>query len=247
LLLKGNMGLPIDGWVPADEISPTAEGAILVCTVLHPLSAGTVELASSDPLAPPRIHAGYLTSAPDLAVLVDACKQAVALARQPALAGLLSPTPLLPPELVRKHGVAWGSDASRRATPPALPDAFWEEYCRRYASTLYHAVGTARIGTVVDAELRVVGARGLRVADASVQPEIVSGNTNASIIMIAEKAAKLLRAAHGLADDGGAALRGVAAAEMRARRRLALVVVIALAGGVAAATWGVCFRREFEL
>ncbi|KAJ1464001.1 hypothetical protein T484DRAFT_1871668 [Baffinella frigidus] len=50
LLLEGNMGLPIDGWVPADEISPAAEGAILVCTVLHPLSAGTVELASSDPL-----------------------------------------------------------------------------------------------------------------------------------------------------------------------------------------------------
>mmetsp|Transcript_56453 Transcript_56453/g.134754 ORF Transcript_56453/g.134754 Transcript_56453/m.134754 type:complete len:176 (-) Transcript_56453:235-762(-) len=143
------MGLPIDGWVPADEISPTAEGAILVCTVLHPLSAGTVELASSDPLAPPRIHAGYLTSAPDLAVLVDACKQAVALARQPALAGLLSPTPLLPPELVRKHGVAWGSDASRRATPPALPDAFWEEYggMRRRSTTRWAPRASVRLWT----------------------------------------------------------------------------------------------------
>ena len=76
-----------------------------------------------------------------------------------------------------------------------MPDAFWAEYCQRYATTLYHPCGTARIGAVVDAALRVAGVRGLRVADASVMPRLVSGNTNAPTIMIAEKASDMIREA----------------------------------------------------
>ncbi|HEY8356833.1 MAG TPA: GMC oxidoreductase, partial [Ramlibacter sp.] len=80
----------------------------------------------------------------------------------------------------------------------AQDDAAIEAYVRRHADTIYHPVGSCRMGNeadaVVDAELRVHGMQGLRVVDASVMPRIVGGNTNAPVIMIAEKAADLIRA-----------------------------------------------------
>ena len=84
----------------------------------------------------------------------------------------------------------------------AQTDAQIEAYVRQHADTIYHPVGTCRMGpaaqaaaggSVVDAELRVHGLQGLRVVDASVMPQIVGGNTNAPTIMIAEKAADLVR------------------------------------------------------
>ena len=69
---------------------------------------------------------------------------------------------------------------------------YWECYVRHYALTVYHPVGTAAMGSVLDSKLRVVGVRGLRVADASVMPRIVGGNTNAPTIMIGEKAADFI-------------------------------------------------------
>ena len=68
------------------------------------------------------------------------------------------------------------------------------EYIREDASTTYHPTSTCRIGSVVDENLKVLGVSGLRVVDASVMPFVVSGNTNAATIMIAEKAADLIRA-----------------------------------------------------
>jgi choline dehydrogenase-like flavoprotein len=67
-----------------------------------------------------------------------------------------------------------------------------------YSLSVYHPTSTCRIGSVVDADLRVLGVDGLRVADASVMPSIVSGNTNAAAIMIGEKAAELIAREHGL-------------------------------------------------
>jgi len=90
------------------------------------------------------------------------------------------------------------------ASAAAQTDAQIEAYVRQHADTIYHPVGTCRMGpaalvaagrSVVDAELRVHGLQGLRVVDASVMPQIVGGNTNAPTIMIAEKASELIRQA----------------------------------------------------
>ncbi|RYF65589.1 MAG: glucose-methanol-choline oxidoreductase, partial [Comamonadaceae bacterium] len=85
------------------------------------------------------------------------------------------------------------------ASASAQTDAQIEQFIRQYADTIYHPVGTCRMGPgamdVVDSELRVHGLSGLRVVDASIMPRIVSGNTNAPTVMIAEKAVDLLRAA----------------------------------------------------
>ena len=69
---------------------------------------------------------------------------------------------------------------------------------RHYSFTVYHLTSTCQMGSVVDPQLRVMGVAGLRVADASVMPNVVSGNTNAAAIMIGEKAAEMLAADHGV-------------------------------------------------
>ena len=90
---------------------------------------------------------------------------------------------LLPPALAAKHGYVEGEAPS---------DALLEDIARRYSLTVYHLCSTCRIGSVVDHELRVTDVSGLRVADASVMPNIVSGNTNAASIMIGERAAEMI-------------------------------------------------------
>ena len=95
----------------------------------------------------------------------------------------------MPPELARRHGYREGEAPS---------DALLENMALHYAITVYHLACTCRIGDVVDARLKVLGVAGLRVADASVMPEIVSGNTNAASIMIGEKAAQIIARDHGV-------------------------------------------------
>ena len=84
------------------------------------------------------------------------------------------------------------------ASRDAQSDAQIEQFIRNHADTIYHPVGTCRMGPgpmdVVDARLRVHGVAGLRVVDASVMPEVVGGNTNAPVIMMAEKAVDMMRA-----------------------------------------------------
>ena len=83
-----------------------------------------------------------------------------------------------------------------RATTPS--DDLLEDLALHYSWTVYHPTSTCRIGSVVDERLRVAGVSGLRVADASVMPDVVSGNTNAACIMIGEKAAEMIAADHGV-------------------------------------------------
>jgi choline dehydrogenase-like flavoprotein len=104
--------------------------------------------------------------------------------------GPRKPGPLnVPPHLAAKHGY-------RPGEPPS--DALLENMALHYATTVYHLSCTCRIGSVVDSSLKVFGVQRLRVADASIMPEIVSGNTNAASIMIGEKAAEMVAADHGV-------------------------------------------------
>jgi len=149
-----------------------------VC-LLRPKSRGHVELASADPFAAPRIDPAFLAEGDDVDKLVRGFKAMRHILEQPALAG---------------HGAR-----ELAASASAQTDEEIERFIRNHADTIYHPVGTCRMGKgpldVVDDELRVRGTDGLRVVDASIMPTIVSGNTNAPTIMIAEKAAALINAA----------------------------------------------------
>jgi choline dehydrogenase-like flavoprotein len=152
-----------------------------VC-VLRPKSRGSVTLSSADPLAAPLIDPAFLSHDDDATRLVHGFKLMRQILAQPALA---------------QHG---GHEVPASAS--ARSDDEIEAYIRQHADTIYHPVGTCRMGpaaqaasggSVVDARLRVHGLEGLRVVDASVMPQIVGGNTNAPTIMIAEKAAQMIR------------------------------------------------------
>jgi choline dehydrogenase len=147
-------------------------GVTLTAAVLTPRSRGRVTLASGEPTAKPRIEHNYLSDPADVERTIDGVRRLLEIAAQPALARYA----------VRPHGLP-GSDA----------DADILAYVRATAQTLYHPVGTCAIGTVVDTQLRVLGAEALRVIDASVMPRIPRGNTNAPTIAIAERAADLLQ------------------------------------------------------
>jgi choline dehydrogenase-like flavoprotein len=148
-----------------------------VC-LLRPKSHGSVGLTSADPEAPPRIDPNFLAEEEDLDSLVAGFKLARRILQAPALA------PFRGRELM---------------TADVQTDAQIIADIRNRADTIYHPVGTAKMGpdamAVVDDQLRVHGMTGLRVVDASVMPAIVGGNTNAPTIMIAEKAADMIRAA----------------------------------------------------
>ena len=146
-----------------------------VC-LLRPKSRGSLRLASADPLAAPLIDPAFLQDPDDMARLVRGFKLTRQMLQQPALA---------------RHG---GQEA--KASASAQSDGEIEQFIRNHADTIYHPVGTCRMGddplAVVDARLRVHGVDGLRVVDASVMPQVVGGNTNAPVIMMAEKAVDMI-------------------------------------------------------
>jgi len=165
---------------------------------LRPKSRGWLELASADPAAKPRIHAQYLSDpgGDDVATLVEAVRAARAILAQTAF------DPYRGAELF--PGVDASSDEAIAA------------FVRRKAETIYHPVGTCRMGrdstSVVDPELRVRGIEALRVVDASVMPRLVGGNTNAPTVMIAERASDLILGRTVAAEQTSADLRAVATA-----------------------------------
>ena len=146
--------------------------------ILRPHSTGTVTLQSADPLAAPAIDPAYFSDPRDMEAMIKGAK----LTRQ-----ILQAEPLAKYRHKELH------------TREGMSDAEWESHIRARADTVYHPVGTCKMGrdamAVVDPELRVRGLQGLRVVDASVMPTLIGGNTNAPTIMIAEKAADMIRKA----------------------------------------------------
>lgn len=157
------------------QVDPPGHGITIGVVLLQPESRGEVVLISGDPSVAPRIDPGYLSAPADLERLVEGVRQCQALFATSALRGRVS-GPLEP--------------------GPGETDL--AEFVRSQAETLYHPVGTCRMGddeeSVVDRELRVRGVAGMRVVDASVMPTIIRGHTHAPTIMIAERAADLLAA-----------------------------------------------------
>ena len=140
---------------------------------------GSITLASRDPFDLPLVDPNFFSHPDDLPRLVRGVRRMRAILAQPALA---------------RYGAT-----ELPASASAQSDGQIAQFIRQYADTIYHPVGSCRMGPgaldVVDAQLRVRGVQGLRVVDASVMPRTVSGNTNAPTIMVAEKAVDLLRGA----------------------------------------------------
>jgi choline dehydrogenase-like flavoprotein len=155
---------------------PVRDGFSCHVCVLRPHSRGSVGLESAHPAQPPRIDPGYLSDPRDLPVLMAGAR---------LTDRLLVSAPLAP----------W---RARRLHPTDDSDSALEADIRARADTIHHPVGTCRMGqdplAVTDPALRVHGIEGLRVVDASVMPSLISGNTIAPTIMIAERAADLIRA-----------------------------------------------------
>ena len=152
-------------------LSPTEHAWSVGACVLVPEGRGEVRLRSADPAAKPAIVTRWLDGERDWASMLAAQRLLLEIAAQPAIA---------------QHGT------DPYQAPASDSEADLRAHVRAVAHCLYHPVGTSAIGTVVDADLRVQGVEGLRVADASVMPVVPRGNTNAGSIMIGEKAADLL-------------------------------------------------------
>ena len=156
---------------------PSRHGLSFTAYINRPLSRGEVKLASSDPLDRPMIDFNYLSAPDDMRCAIAGVRWNLRILYAKAF------------DDIRGDEVAPG--AAIRS------DADLDSFVRRTASTTWHLAGTCKMGhgdtAVVDDQLRVHGVHGLRVVDASIMPTIVSGNTNAPTIMIAEKAADLIR------------------------------------------------------
>jgi choline dehydrogenase len=143
---------------------------------LRPESRGSLRIRSADPAAPPEIRINYLSTEVDRAANVEGLKILRKILHAPAL------SPFVVEEV---------DPGARISTDEELLN-----YCRARGSTIYHPTSTCRMGNdplaVVDQRLRLRGIEGLRVVDASIMPDLVSGNTNAAIIMIAEKASDMI-------------------------------------------------------
>ncbi|WP_410610177.1 GMC family oxidoreductase [Amycolatopsis sp. lyj-109] len=151
---------------------PTAHAISFGPAVATPQSRGRVHLASADPTAKPRIVHGYYSDPADMERTLVALRMAMDISRQPAMR-------------LYNEGVF--------RYPDSESDADLASYARKYTQSIFHPTSTCAMGTVVDADLRVRGIDGLRVVDVSVMPEVGRGIPNATAIVVAEKAADLIR------------------------------------------------------
>jgi len=161
------------------QVHPWPGFTLSVCQ-LRPESRGHIRIRTRDAMQPPAIQPNYLSTALDCQTAVAAVRAARTIAAAPAMQAYV-----------------------RRAVKPAAQvqsDDAVLDFCRRHGATIFHPAGTCRMGAagdqyaVVDARLRAHGVRGLRVVDAPAMPTLVSGNTHAPVVMMAEKAADMIRA-----------------------------------------------------
>lgn len=155
----------------------------VIPVLLRPKSKGFIKLRSKNPFDAPLIYPNYFMDDFDMKTLIEGVKIGVALSQTPAFQSYGS----------RLHKFP---DCNHI---PEYTDPYWECMIRLYSVTIYHPVGTAKMGpywdpdAVVDPQLRVYGIKGLRVIDASIMPNLVSANTNAPVIMIGEKGSDLIK------------------------------------------------------
>ena len=174
------------GWVDSPPIE--AHGMSVNPCFLRPRSRGSIKLRSSNPRDKALFDAGSLSDPEDLEVLLRGTKKAIEIFRAPELQKLVT-------------GFA------KPGTEKVDDDDALRDWIRQTCKTVFHPVGTAKMGSdsdrmaVVDSELRVKGVRGLRVADASIMPTLVSGNTNAPVMMIAERASRFITGKEALISD----------------------------------------------
>ena len=170
------------------RLGADAESMIVLASLVQPHSEGEIVLESANPADHPAIRMNYFGEPHDMKVMVAVMRRILDIVAHWPAHRRIGPL-LIPPFLAQKHGHSEGAVPS---------DAVLEDLALHYAWTVYHVTTTCRIGSVVDPRLRVMGVERLRVADASVMPNVVSGNTNAASIMIGEKAAEMLAADHGV-------------------------------------------------
>jgi choline dehydrogenase len=167
--------LPFSTDKMGEKLHPFSGFTASVCQ-LRPESRGSLRIGSADPAAPPEIRINYLSTEVDRSANVEGLKILRKILQAPALS----------PYVVEEV-----DPGAKVVTDEALLS-----YCRARGSTIYHPTSTCRMGNdplaVVDQRLRLRGIEGLRVVDASVMPDLVSGNTNAVVIMIAEKASDMI-------------------------------------------------------
>ena len=168
-----------------DDMDNDLHGFITSITVTRPFSRGRIQLKSSDPFDHPRIEPNYLSDERDMKMYINAVRIWEKFVETKTISDLGAK--------ISDINMSFCAMFQFRS------DEFWECVIRRVIQTVFHPTGTCKMGdaknpsTVVDPELRVKGIQGLRVVDASIFPNITSGNTNAPTIMVAEKAADMIR------------------------------------------------------
>lgn len=172
---------------PYGTLTAESEHVLMAPSNCVPHSEGEITIQSSDPAVPPKIDFNYFADPYDLKVMVALMRKSLDIAKNWPGGGLGEW--MVPPMLARKHGFVPGDEPS---------DALLENHALHFGNTIYHLSCTCRMGDVVDERLRVKGVANLRVADASIMPEIPSGNINAPTIMIGERASDLIKQDHAL-------------------------------------------------
>ena len=164
--------------------APADHGYCFGPVVIAPTSRGRVMLRTPLPDSKPRVLCNFLTTDEDRQSMLAGMRMALAIAEQSALKAV---------------------ERAPFSVPESDSDADLMTFIKRVSQTVYHATSSCAMGSVVDSELRVYGYEGLRVVDASVMPTVTRGNTNAPVMMIAERAADLIRAAAGATATAGVA------------------------------------------
>jgi choline dehydrogenase-like flavoprotein len=172
----------------AARLAPDAESIIVLANPVLPRSEGEIVLESADPAVHPIIRMNYFGDDHDIKVMITIIRRALEIVAHWPARHKIGPL-MIPTFLAEKHGYKEGAIPS---------EELLEDLARHFSITVYHLTSTCRIGSVVDPRLRVNGIAKLRIADASVMPDIVSGNTNAVCIMIGEKAAEMVAADNGV-------------------------------------------------